>query len=90
MIHAKSILALTAKGSAVVDKAFRDASDTYISGKSSKDLAPLPETGEWSPRETEQPVGWTYLGSSNFTRAAYGNISGSAAKPTMSTLNWEL
>ncbi|KAJ9477731.1 Tyrosyl-DNA phosphodiesterase [Pseudozyma hubeiensis] len=87
MIHAKSILALTAAGKAVVDKAFLDASDAYISGNK----AEPPPKGTWSgPKDTEQPVGWTYLGSSNFTRAAHGNISGTTAKPTMSSMNWEL
>uniref|UniRef100_V5ETK5 Uncharacterized protein n=1 Tax=Kalmanozyma brasiliensis (strain GHG001) TaxID=1365824 RepID=V5ETK5_KALBG len=87
MIHAKSILALTADGIAVVNKAFVDASDPYISGKTS---GPTLNPQEWSPKQDEQPIGWTYLGSSNFTRAAHGNISGTAAKPTMSSLNWEL
>ena len=87
MIHAKSILALSAAGAALVDKAFRDASDTYMGGSRG---APAPKHASWSPKEGEEPIGWSYLGSSNFTRAAHGNISGSAAKPTMSSLNWEL
>ncbi|GAC97295.1 tyrosyl-DNA phosphodiesterase [Pseudozyma hubeiensis SY62] len=87
MIHAKSILALTAAGKCVVDKAFLDASDEYISGNKG---APPPK-GTWSgPKDAEEPVGWTYLGSSNFTRAAHGNITGTTAKPTMSSMNWEL
>lgn len=88
MIHAKSILALTAEGKIVVDKAFVDASDEYISGRATQ---PSLTNEKWSgPKEGEKPIGWTYLGSSNFTRAAHGNISGTAAKPTMSSLNWEL
>ncbi|CDR99348.1 hypothetical protein [Sporisorium scitamineum] len=86
MIHAKSILALTADGKPLVDQAFIDASDAYISGK-----ATARKEGKWTgPAEKEQPVGWTYLGSSNFTRAAHGTISGSANKPTTSCMNWEL
>lgn len=88
MIHAKSILALTPHGANLVDRAFVEASDSYISGRTSN-FAP-PQRGEWQPREGEQPIGWTYLGSANFTRAAHGNIGGTAAKPTLSSSNWEL
>lgn len=87
MIHAKSILAVSAEGAAIVDKAFRDASDEYMGGSKA---SVMPKESSWAPKEGEKPIGWTYLGSSNFTRAAHGNISGSAAKPTMSSLNWEL
>ncbi|PWZ01042.1 phospholipase D/nuclease [Testicularia cyperi] len=82
MIHAKSILALTAEGRAVVDNAFRAARDGS--------LPPLKDSTPWSPNVGERPIGWSYLGSSNFTRAAHGNIGGTTAKPTMSSLNWEL
>ena len=34
--------------------------------------------------------GWVYLGSANFTRAAWGTISGSREQPTLSVSNWEL
>ena len=88
MIHAKSILALSAAGTAIVDKAFREASDPYITGTSTKPMPP--RDVEWKPNPTEEPVGWTYLGSSNFTRAAHGNISGTVNRPTMSCSNWEL
>ncbi len=88
MIHAKSILALTTKGQSWSTKPFttlqRHSSPGYHA------LVELPENTSWSPNEEERPIGWTYMGSSNFTRAANGNISGTAAKPTMSTLNWEL
>lgn len=87
MIHAKSILALSADAAALVDKAFQDASDEYMGGSKQR---PSSSGSVWTPKEGEQPIGWTYLGSSNFTRAAHGNISGSTAKPTMSSLNWEL
>lgn len=85
MIHAKSILALTAEGKDLVDKAFREATQAQESGR-----PPAVKSGEWTRREGEKPVGWTYLGSSNFTRAAHGNVSGTTGKPTMSSLNWEL
>lgn len=35
-------------------------------------------------------VGWVYVGSHNFTRAAWGTISGSRDQPTQSISNWEL
>lgn len=81
MIHAKSILALTPEGKAIVDRAFdRDPfSSTALAAK------PV-----WKPTADEKPVGWAYLGSSNFTRAAHGNIAGTPAAPTMSSRNWEL
>ncbi|SJX61067.1 uncharacterized protein SRS1_12290 [Sporisorium reilianum f. sp. reilianum] len=87
MIHAKSILALTAAGTALVNQAFTAASDAYISNTSAR---PVPSHAWSGARPAEQPIGWTYLGSSNFTRAAHGTISGSASKPTMSCMNWEL
>nr|CDI51928.1 phospholipase d nuclease [Melanopsichium pennsylvanicum 4] len=89
MIHAKSILAVSAEGAKVVHNAFQDASDSYMGGLSRGRSVHHSEE-DWKPKEGEQPIGWTYLGSSNFTRAAHGNISGTAAKPTMSSLNWEL
>ncbi|WFD34075.1 hypothetical protein MCUN1_000907 [Malassezia cuniculi] len=36
------------------------------------------------------PAGWIYAGSANFTRAAWGTISGTPASPTLSVSNWEL
>lgn len=35
-------------------------------------------------------TGWVYLGSANFTRAAWGTISGTREQPTQSISNWEL
>lgn len=89
MIHAKSILALTPEGADLVNKAFNDASEAQLT-RGTHALVDIPENTSWSPTDDERPIGWTYMGSSNFTRAAHGNISGTAAKPTMSTLNWEL
>lgn len=88
MIHAKSILALTTEGAAVVDAAFRNAASSEGHLQISEDSAAYAD--DWAPNKGEDPIGWTYLGSSNFTRAAHGNIGGSLANPTMSTLNWEL
>ena len=91
MIHAKSILAIRpdAKGREVVDKAFRNAAPS--SSSSSGASPPKPRIrASWKPQPGEAPIGWTYLGSSNFTRAAHGNISGTLAIPTMSSTNWEL
>lgn len=34
--------------------------------------------------------GWVYLGSANFTRAAWGTVAGTPARPTLSVNNWEL
>lgn len=34
--------------------------------------------------------GWVYAGSANFTRAAWGTISGTRVEPTLSLSNWEL
>lgn len=34
--------------------------------------------------------GWVYMGSHNFTRAAWGTLSGTRAEPTLSLSNWEL
>lgn len=34
--------------------------------------------------------GWVYLGSANFTRAAWGAIAGTKDAPTLSISNWEL
>ncbi|SOV06189.1 uncharacterized protein UDID_01505 [Ustilago sp. UG-2017a] len=89
MIHAKSLLALTPKGATIVDQAFWTAADAQLSGSSRQ---PLPRQGEseWQPNLGETPIGWSYLGSSNFTRAAHGNISGTVQKPTQNGSNWEL
>lgn len=89
MIHAKSILALTPEGCTIVDRAFLAASDAQLPGSTT---VPLPRSGEteWEPNPNERLIGWTYLGSSNFTRAAHGNIGGTTAKPTQSGSNWEL
>ncbi|WFC99177.1 hypothetical protein MYAM1_001921 [Malassezia yamatoensis] len=38
----------------------------------------------------QQEQGWVYLGSANFTRAAWGTIAGNVANPTQSLNNWEL
>lgn len=38
----------------------------------------------------EDDVGWVYMGSANFTRAAWGTVAGTQAKPTLSLNNWEL
>ncbi|WFD43266.1 hypothetical protein MPSI1_001927 [Malassezia psittaci] len=38
----------------------------------------------------QQDQGWVYLGSANFTRAAWGTIAGNVANPTQSLNNWEL
>ncbi|WFC95175.1 hypothetical protein MBRA1_001822 [Malassezia brasiliensis] len=35
-------------------------------------------------------TGWVYLGSANFTRAAWGTIAGTTSAPTLSLNNWEL
>ena len=35
-------------------------------------------------------TGWVYLGSANFTRAAWGTIAGTPSAPTLSLNNWEL
>lgn len=35
-------------------------------------------------------MGWVYLGSANFTRAAWGTIAGTTSAPTLSLNNWEL
>ncbi|PKI84227.1 hypothetical protein MVES1_001830 [Malassezia vespertilionis] len=39
---------------------------------------------------SENNDGWVYVGSANFTRAAWGTIAGTRAKPTLSANNWEL
>ena len=85
MIHAKSLLALTSAGKAIVDKAFRDAQE---SGSTTVDLSA--QAHSWTAGDDEKPIGWTYLGSANLTRAAHGNIGGSASNPSMSSSNWEL
>lgn len=38
----------------------------------------------------DNSCGYVYLGSHNFTRAAWGTISGTQAQPTQSLSNWEL
>lgn len=88
MIHAKSILALTPEGASLVNKVFTDASNAQYSSPSS--FTSSVPTGEWKAKEGEKPIGWTYMGSANFTRAAWGNLAGSAARASMSTSNWEL
>ncbi|WFD47660.1 hypothetical protein GLX27_002312 [Malassezia furfur] len=35
-------------------------------------------------------TGWVYLGSANFTRAAWGTVAGTTSAPTLSLNNWEL
>ncbi len=72
MIHAKSILALTPHGASLVDRAFVDASDAYISGRS---FASPTQDRQLKPKPDEQPIGWTYLGSANFTPAPPTAIS---------------
>ncbi|WFD25975.1 hypothetical protein MNAN1_000948 [Malassezia nana] len=40
--------------------------------------------------ETAPDQGWVYMGSHNFTRAAWGTLSGTHEEPTLSLSNWEL
>lgn len=40
--------------------------------------------------ESDPVAGWAYIGSHNFTPAAWGNLSGSSSSIKMSQKNWEL
>ncbi|KAF8553316.1 phospholipase D/nuclease [Imleria badia] len=40
--------------------------------------------------ETQEPIGWAYVGSHNFTPSAWGRLSGSAFNPTLDVVNYEL
>lgn len=40
--------------------------------------------------EKEPAHGWVYMGSHNFTRAAWGTLAGTREEPTLSLSNWEL
>lgn len=40
-----------------------------------------------SPKE---PIGWTYVGSHNFTPSAWGTLSGSGFNPVLNNVNYEL
>ncbi|KAN0061581.1 hypothetical protein ACQY0O_006428 [Thecaphora frezii] len=86
MIHAKSLLAYLPSERATIDEAFKNSSRSDIGGFDSGGRT-LAETGK---TEAERPIGWTYMGSANFTRAAHGNVGGKAGAATLSTSNWEL
>ncbi|PWN51434.1 phospholipase D/nuclease [Violaceomyces palustris] len=74
MIHAKSLLAFQPCASNRILNGGGARVGSHLSG----------------PIRANPPIGWTYLGSANFTRAAHGNITGTLTHPTMSTMNWEL
>ena len=77
-MHAKSLLAYMPSKKEFLARAFNST------GRGGRTLSSASEKGK------DKPIGWTYLGSSNFTRAAHGVISGKVNAPTMSTRNWEL
>ena len=75
-MHAKSLLAKRVEKQG-------DSADTQT--KSAQDR------GAAEYCATTMPLsGWLYAGSANFTRAAWGTISGSRTAPTLSVSNWEL
>ncbi|EPQ31725.1 uncharacterized protein PFL1_01058 [Pseudozyma flocculosa PF-1] len=94
LMHAKSLLAFLPSAQDVIDQAFRDG-QTLKEGGSSAGSSTARSSGSagggsGGSSTAERPIGWTYLGSSNFTKAAHGTISGRQTAPTMSTSNWEL
>ncbi|KIY46453.1 phospholipase D/nuclease [Fistulina hepatica ATCC 64428] len=47
------------------------------------------ETDE-EPEEAQRPVGWAYVGSHNFSSAAWGTLSGSSFTPVLNVSNYEI
>lgn len=75
-MHAKSLLAKRVE---------KQGGSADIQAKSAQDRSAAEYRATMMP-----PSGWLYAGSANFTRAAWGTISGSRTAPTLSVSNWEL
>lgn len=58
--------------------------------KSKPKPKPKPKDQPKSSNSMDEVVGFTYMGSHNFTQAAWGNLSGTVARPKLTQSNWEL
>jgi len=60
--------------------------------KQFEDSETEPEDDDVDPdiQIVNDPIGWAYVGSHNFTPSAWGTLSGSSFNPTLNNVNYEL
>ncbi|KAG1890452.1 tyrosyl-DNA phosphodiesterase-domain-containing protein [Suillus fuscotomentosus] len=84
LMHTKMIIATYRPKKSI----FETSSQSNGKGKELSDSETEPESDDIEIQN--DPIGWAYVGSHNFTPSAWGTLSGSGFNPVLNVVNYEL
>ncbi|KAG2363887.1 tyrosyl-DNA phosphodiesterase-domain-containing protein [Suillus spraguei] len=84
LMHTKMIIATYRPKKSI----FETSNQSKGKGNESSDSETEPESDDIEIQD--DPIGWAYVGSHNFTPSAWGTLSGSGFNPVLNVVNYEL